>query len=206
MSAAETDVTPIKRWIEKQASAKTFYSEFQQERQLRSLKKPIVNDGKFWFEAPGSFRWELGSPAKTIAVQRSKQDLLILEPVKKTGKRYTVAAIQEEGKARGMEFLEAGFPRTFEDFEKNFKVQTVELNPAKGYYEAEVSIRDRKTSVALRKMVFHIDAKSYELRGFHLRFRDSSTITTTFTKSKPNANIPSGTFNVDVSGYKLDEK
>lgn len=199
------DVTPVKRWIEKQAKSKSFYSSFEQQRKLRALKKPIVSRGQFWFEAPGSFRWELGEPPKTIAVQRNKQDLLILEPAKMEGKRYTFETLQEEGKARGVEFMEAGFPRTFEDFEKNFKVTSVALN-ATGQYEAEVTIRDRKTSIALRKMIFYIDAKSYDLRGVHLRFRDSSTITTTFFQTKANPDIPSGTFTVDTSGYKLDEK
>jgi len=205
-SADETiDVTPIKSWIEKQSKAKSIYSEFEQQRKLRALKKPITSPGRFWFEAPGSFRWELGEPAKTIAVQKEKEELLILEPQKMKGKRYSFEKLQEEGKARGIEFMEAGFPSTYADFEKNFKVLSVTLN-ANGAYEAEVAIRDRKTSIALRKMIFFIDSKSYALRGVHLRFRDSSTITTTFSKTKVNPDIPSSTFTVDTTGYKLDDQ
>ncbi len=204
LSKPAPDVTPIKRWIDSQKEVKTFYSEFQQERQLRALKKPIVKPGRLWFAAPDSFRWELGQPPATIALQKSQQDLLVLEPAKKQGKRYTVDELREEGRARGAAFLEAGFPRTYETFDRIFKVTDTTLK--NNVYEVTASIRDRKTAVALRKVVFHIDAKSYDLRQLYLRFRDSSSITTTFGKTQKNPRIPASKFEIDLSGYKLKQK
>ncbi len=203
-AAEELDPTPVKRWIAKQAGVQSFYSEFEQERQLRALKNPLVNRGKLWFQAPGSFRWQIGDPPEAIAIQNSERGLVILNPEKMTARRYTMSELREEERARGASFLESGFPRSWEQFESNFKLTEMALNNE--VWEATVSIRDRKTAVALRKMVFYIDASTYDLRGFYLRFRDSSSITTRLLKTQKNPAPESGRFEADLSGYKIEEK
>lgn len=198
------DPTPVKKWIEKQADVKSFYAEFEQERRLRALKNPLVNRGKIWFEAPGSFRWQIGEPPEAVAVQKKDKSLIILNPEKKTARQYTMEELREENGARGASFLDAGFPRNWDQFDRNFKLTDMTLN--NGLWEATVSIRDRKTAVALRKMIFYIDAATYDLRGFYLRFRDSSSITTRLLSTQKNPPAIGGRFEVDLSGYEIEEK
>jgi outer membrane lipoprotein-sorting protein len=203
-SSGEIDSAPVKKWIARQASVDSFYSEFEQERQLRALKKPLINHGKLWFEAPGSFRWQIGDPPEAIAIQNGERGLVILNPEKRTARRYTMTELREEERARGASFLESGFPRSWEQFDRNFKLTEMTLN--NDVWEATVSLRDRKTAVALRKMVFYIDASTYDLRGFYLRFRDSSSITTRLLNTQKNPVAESGRFEADLRGYEIEEK
>jgi len=203
-AAEDIDAGPVRKWIAKQADVRSFYSEFEQERQLRALKNPLMARGQLWFEAPGSFRWQIGDPPEAIAVQNGDLGLVVVDPEKKTASRYTMEALREEGRARGASMLEAGFPRTWEQFDRSFKLTDMTLN--NGVWEATVSIRDRKTAVALRKMVFSIDATTFDLRGFYLRFRDGSSITTRLLRTEKNPPSASGRFEVDLTGYTIEEK
>src|SRR5688500_1120498 len=63
-AAAPVDLTPIKKWIDRQDEFKSVAASFTQSRALRSLRSPVTTPGRLWFQAPENFRWELGVPAK----------------------------------------------------------------------------------------------------------------------------------------------
>ena len=201
-SASDTEV--VKKWLANQSKIKSMTANFTQQRILREGKRPIVSDGKFSFVAPGSFRWQMGTPAVTLAVQKRGGDLVVTNEKRKRATVYSAETLEEEEEARGFSFIEAGFPRTLAEFEKNFTVTDTELKD--GLYHVTVKVNDRKTSAALRKIIFYIAPNSYDLRGFYLRFRDSGSIATTFKNVKKNASVPSSAFEVDLSGYKTETK
>lgn len=204
--AENVDLAPVKKWIAAQQEVKSISATFNQERELRSLKRPLKNSGKFSYEAPASFRWEIGDPGeppKSVAVQKAGEGIVIAEPHKKKAKTYTIQDVQEEGKARGFSFLDAGFPRSFEAFDENFQVTEVEYGHGTITFRAEP--RARKAKLVLRYVKFTIDSGNNELRQLYLRFRDSSNITTTFQNTERNASLPSGTFDFDLSGYEVEK-
>ena len=196
------DVSVVEKWINAQADLKSLKANFTQERRLREGRRPIVSEGELEFVAPGSFRWQMGKPAVTLAVQKKNGDLTVVNVSKKEAMVYPFELLKEEEMARGFSFMDAGFPKTLEEFQKNFTLKETELK--EGVYHVAASINDAKASIGLRKIVFYIDEKSFELRGFYLRFRDSSSITTYFSEVTENATIPSSSFELDLSGYKVE--
>ena len=201
--AADPDMDLVKRWLTKQAGAKAVAIDFTQTRELRSLKRPIEIDGKLWFKAPGSFRWELGQPARTIALQSVGEDMLVVEPKKRRAKRFTKEALLEKGRGQGVGFLGAGLPRGIEAFTSQFTITATER---KGdLYHVEARLNNKRAALVLRKIVFFVDAESLESKGFYLRFRDASSITTTFNKIVKNPQIPASTFAFDLTGYDVKD-
>lgn len=198
LALAETEV--VKKWIEGQSNIKSLTADFTQERRSREGRRPVVSKGKFSFAAPGSFRWQMGEPAVTLAVQQAAGDLVVANVKRKKATVYPVALLKAEEAAMGFSFIEAGFPKTLAAFEKNFTVSGIETKA--GVHHVTVTINDRRTSVALRKMIFYVVEGSYDLRGFYLRFRDSSSITTLFKNVKKNAAVAAADFKVDLSGYE----
>ena len=196
--ADETGV--VKNWLALQSDIKSLTADFKQERRTREGSRPIVTEGKFAYSAPGSFRWQMGDPAVTLAVQETGGDLVVVNVRRKRAKVYPLELLKSEEAAMGFSFIEAGFPKTQEEFEKNFTIKGVETRD--GLHHVTVGINDRRTSMGLRKMVFYLAENTYELRGFYLRFRTSGSITTTFSGVKKNGEIPDSTFKLDLGGYE----
>lgn len=203
-AADPPDMAPVKRWLSRQAEVRSVSADFIQERRLRALKKPISHHGKFWFKAPGSFRWELGTPAQTIAVQRADEGLWVLRPKKRQARRYTTEELAEEGGGQMAGFMESGFPRTYEDFLKNFTVTDVSRKD--GAYIITTKLNDRRASIAVRKIEFTVDATSMHLKRFYLRFRDTSSITTIFPHPPVEGErVEDSVFDVDLEGYEVKD-
>jgi len=70
-AAEPLDFTPVKRWITRQEDFRAVTADFTQTRSLRALKSPLASEGRLWFKAPSSFRWEIGTPAKTIVLRKA---------------------------------------------------------------------------------------------------------------------------------------
>ncbi|MGK0189238.1 MAG: outer membrane lipoprotein-sorting protein [Verrucomicrobiales bacterium] len=205
-TAAPTDVNiePVKQWIEKQAAMKSAVVSFTQERRLRSLKRPIVKQGKFWFQAPSTFRWELGQPAEMIAVQKEKKDLFVVRVKENIVEQHPYEKVVEEGSRNGLSFLESGFPRDLAQFQKNFEILSVKEN--QGFHEVQTKLTDRRASLGCRKIVFFLDLKSYEMRHVHLYFRDGSIVTNRFQSIEKDATIAASKFEVDTAGRTVEKK
>src|SRR5512141_1808675 len=74
------DLSPaVAKWLNAQTNIHSWSAEVVQTRILKTLTQPTTAKGHVWFEAPTRFRWELGKPAKTIAV-REPQELLVIYP------------------------------------------------------------------------------------------------------------------------------
>ncbi len=199
------DLTPVRLWIEKQSKVSTVSGTFNQERKLRTVKRPLTSSGRFSFKIPGSFRWEVGSPPELVAVRKAGGDFWIVRPEKKVAERHTAESLERDGKANAAAFLEAGFPRDFASFDRDFEVEEIRPNANDAIMEIEVSLRDRRAATAVRKIVFYVDSSEHLLRGFKLFFRDTSTIFSQFTEVRPGVSLPDSTFEVSTAGYKVVE-
>jgi outer membrane lipoprotein-sorting protein len=45
---------------------RSIQAEFTQHKEMRMLVRPIVSEGRFYFQKPGSLRWEYTSPVKSV--------------------------------------------------------------------------------------------------------------------------------------------
>ncbi len=77
--AAPADRALLDKWIASQEKIQTLSADFTQTRKLLSVKNPLSSSGHLWFRKPDAFRWELGSPAKRIAL-RNGSGILLAEP------------------------------------------------------------------------------------------------------------------------------
>src|SRR5437870_3147210 len=117
--AADTNAV-LYAWFAAQTNLHTWTADFTQTRTLRTLTQPLVATGHVWFATPNRFRWELGSPAQTIAL-RHADEMFVIYPMLKRAERYPLTG-HESGQWRDMlSLLEAGFPHSRADLDSRFR-------------------------------------------------------------------------------------
>src|SRR6516165_836890 len=94
---------------------RTTQADFQEQRVIRLMKKPILSSGKVWFQPPNKFRREVKGNSPSVTVSDGHQ-LWIYYPNFKSAERYplgkgspldaTVAAINS---SLNLENIETGF-------------------------------------------------------------------------------------------------
>jgi len=74
---------------EKRAAAPQVQADFQEEKVIRMMSKPVASSGKVWFQAPNKFRREVkgNSPSLTVS---DGQVLWIYYPEFQSAERYTL--------------------------------------------------------------------------------------------------------------------
>src|SRR6267378_218489 len=66
---------------------RTTEADFQEQRMIRLMKKPIVSSGRIWFQPPNKFRREVKGNSPSITVSDGRQ-LWIYYPNFKSAERY----------------------------------------------------------------------------------------------------------------------
>ena len=81
--------TLVGRIREKRAAAPQVQADFQEEKTLRMMNKPVVSSGKVWFQAPNKFRREVrgNSPSTTVS---DGQQLWIYYPKFQSAEHYSL--------------------------------------------------------------------------------------------------------------------
>src|SRR6185436_14406503 len=106
----------VNGWLSSQTNLQTWTADFLQTRTFRTLTQPLVATGHIWFATPNRFRWELGSPARTIAV-RNADEMFVIYPRLKRAEKYPLGG-SAPGEWRDMlSLLDAGFPRNRADLD-----------------------------------------------------------------------------------------
>src|SRR5207244_6433252 len=103
-------------------------AEFQEQRMIRLMKKPILSSGKVWFQPPNKFRREVKGNSPSLTVSDGRQ-LWIYYPNFKSAERYplgkgspldsTVAAINS---ALNLENVENTFNITASKGDRGYKL------------------------------------------------------------------------------------
>jgi outer membrane lipoprotein carrier protein len=193
---AELDLQPLETWIGKQKTLRSLDTEFVQERKLPSLKKPVSTPGRLRMERPGKLRWELGSPAKTLAVSDGTT-MTLLDVVKKRGK--TIAAGSPE--AKQFTLLSDNSFRDLASFQQTFEL--IESRVVSGIYQLTVRPQDKALRKQVPWMFLDIDTRTHELRALDLEMADKSRIRTVFSNSKVNARIDPAVFVARTEGFLM---
>lgn len=65
--------TLLNRIREKRATAPQVQAEFQEEKTMRMMNKPVASSGKVWFQAPNKFRREVRGNSPSVTVSDGQQ-------------------------------------------------------------------------------------------------------------------------------------
>jgi outer membrane lipoprotein-sorting protein len=197
------DTPALTRWLNSQTNIQTWTADVTQTRSLKTLIQPLVARGHVWFAAPNQFRWEIGSPAETIAV-RQPDEMLVIYPRLKRAEKYPLGAQAAGPWKDTLSLLEAGFPRSSEELESKFKV----VAEKESNQIHEVSLQPKAASarrmMPLIKISFSVD--DFSLRATELQFADGSSMKNEFTNQKLNPPLAADVFKPAISGdYKIVE-
>jgi outer membrane lipoprotein-sorting protein len=188
--AAETPVV-LQKFLSAQTNLQSWSAELTQIRRLKTLTQPLVSTGHVWFAAPVRFRWEMGTPAQTIAV-RNTNDLLVFYPRLKRVEKYALTGERMGQWKETLALLEAGFPRSQADIEKLFKVlSTSQTNDV--HYVA-LQPKSFSTRRVMPQITLSIGADDFQLRATELRFGDGSTMRNEFSNAQKNPKLDDALF------------
>jgi outer membrane lipoprotein-sorting protein len=204
VTSAEPDPTPVKAWVDSQRDIKSLSALFVQDRYLSRVKNPIRTEGSFLFKQSGKFRWELGKPAKTIAVADGGDSLYILKPGDKDGKKYTMDDVKEGRAPAAAGFLSGGVPREWEELDRHFKLKEVSTLPDGTLQSVEFSLRDAKAATHVLGVRFDVDPATKLLKSVVIRMRDGSRYETTFYHCQTGVSLPDATFRENLEGYTIE--
>ena len=190
-------------WLNAQTNIHCWSANFTQTRRFKTLTQPLTESGKVWFAEPNRFRWELGHPAKTIAV-RATDEMLLLYPLLKRAERYPLNSSAPGPWRDALALLEAGFPRSQAEMESKFRITSqVVTNDV-----CDLVLQPK--SAAARKMMPQIeiafDLKNRSLRATELQFADGSSLRNDFTNGVLNPTLDAGMFTPPIpADFKIVE-
>jgi len=199
---ADVNLGPLEKLIEKQRNLHSLYVEFEQERKLRALRKPISASGKIWMAKEGKlFRMQTGEPPHSIVLKNGNGNTTIINTKKKTAE--IVGPNRKFGSRSDKmgEMIQHLFPRSMDDLQKNFHILSVEK--AGENWEAVLEPIEPEIARYLRQFILRISKSGDTLAGFSLLLKDQSVITSRTTRSLKNPNIPAEVFSPVLSGYKI---
>ena len=200
--AADTN-SVLDRWFAAQTNLQTWSADFTQTRTLKTLTQPLVTSGRLSFAVPNRFRWELGSPARTIAL-RQADEMFVIYPRLKRAERYPMGA-SSPGEWRDMlSLLDAGFPRDRAAFDARFRV--LSLTETNGSWLLAL----QPVSAFARKMMKEIRVglatNDFALTSNELIFIDGSSMRNNFTNAVLNPKLSPEIFQWQPEpGYKVTE-
>jgi outer membrane lipoprotein-sorting protein len=182
-------------WFLAQTNVRTWQAEFIQTRALRALSQPLVATGKVWVALPDQFRWELGEPAQTIALRQPDQ-LFLIYPQLKRAEKYPLNEKQSGPWRDALALLEASFPRSREELQSRFRVQSVIQT------NATFLIALQPQSAAARRMMKAIQVglstNDFSLRSTELTLSDGSSLRNDFTNAVLNSELPEHCFDAKL--------
>ena len=127
-------------------------ADFQEQRMIRLMKKPILSSGKIWFQPPNKFRREVkgGSPSLTVSDGRQ---LWIYYPNFKSAERYPL------GKGSPLDSTVAAINSSLnlEDVEKTFQIRATKTDPPQGGYELTLLPRAASMKRVFQKLDLRIN-------------------------------------------------
>lgn len=220
MSLMSAQVTgdPLDQVLKFSAELKSWDADFKQIRTLRTLREPLVAEGHVWFQAPDTFLWRLGNPARTLAL-KADPDMWVIYPRLKRAEKYN---LETEGPWKdALALMEAGFPRSRERLDSSFEWSwSSQLDNENDSTAKTVEAVEAKTGVAVLKMVpksenskrwiesitVEFDFNQGILAASELKFTDGSTLRNEFSNFRKNPDFDEDWFQAErwvLPGYRI---
>jgi outer membrane lipoprotein carrier protein len=159
-------------------------ADFQEQRVIRLMKKPIVNSGKVWFQPPNKFRREAKGNSPSLTVSDGQQ-LWIYYPNFKSAERYSL------GKRSPLDSVIASINSALnlENIESTFNITATRAGNG---YELELTPRTASMKRAFQKLNLLINDKLQAERTDMLQPNGDRIVTIYSNQSR--ASIPPSTF------------
>ena len=193
----------VEQWLESQGDVTSVEAVFRQERKLRTLRRVLATEGRFWFVAPDKFRWEGGAPAKMVAWQGGDGKVTVAEPRKKRARIYDPADPEHAEMVHRLGLMKPGFGGGADAFKEMFEIRKVTRAEGSDVWEADLRFKDSKMAVAVMKVVMRVNGKSGDPVEFRLEFRDGTKIGWLFGEVIRGREIEEGVFSYELEGYDV---
>src|SRR5215813_6242901 len=146
--AAPLSEAELKNLLASIRQNRTTQADFQEERVLRLMKKPVVSSGRVWFQPPNKFRREVKGNSPSLTVSDGRQ-LWIYYPNFKSAERYPL------GKGSPLDSTVAAINSSLnlEDVENSFQISATKTDSSKAGYELTLSPR----TVAMKRVFQKLD-------------------------------------------------
>src|SRR5437667_1087794 len=159
-------------------------ADFQEERVIRLMKKPVVSSGRIWFQPPNKFRREVKGNAPSVTVSDGRQ-LWIYYPNFKSAERYPL------GKGSPLDSTVAAINSALnlENIENMFQI-----NAAKAEKRYELTLLPRTASMkrAFQKLDLRIN-DNLRVERTDMLLPNGDRIVTTYS-NQTRAPVPASTF------------
>src|SRR5437879_7931135 len=131
---------------------RTTQADFQEERVMRLMKKPIVSSGKIWFQPPNKFRREVKGNSPSLTVSDGRQ-LWIYYPNFKSAERYPL------GKGSPLDSTVAAINSSLnlEDIENTFQIRATKSYKQQTAYELTLLPRAASMKRVFQKLDLRIN-------------------------------------------------
>jgi outer membrane lipoprotein carrier protein len=163
---------------------RTTEADFQEERVIRLMKKPVVSSGKIWFQPPNKFRREVKGSSPSITVSDGRQ-LWIYYPNFKSAERYPL------GKGSPLDSTVAAINSALnlENIENTFQISATKND--KGH---DLALLPRTASMkrVFQKLDLHIN-ENLRVERTDMLLPNGDRIVTTYS-NQTRATTPPSTF------------
>lgn len=159
-------------------------ADFQEQRFLHLMSKPIVSSGKVWFQPPNKFRREVKGNSPSLTVSDSHQ-LWIYYPNFKSAERYSL------GKRSPLDSIIAAINAALnlENVENTFDITGTKIEDG---YELELTPRTSSMKRVFQKLNLRIDDKLRAERTEMLQLNGDRIVTSYSNQTR--APLPPSTF------------
>ena len=168
------------------AQIKTIQADFNQTKSMKILAKPLISEGRFYFAAPDSFRWEYLKPLKSIVINHKGQT-----------KRYIYSGGKmvedESGGAQGMKIILGEITSWMSGkFDQNpsFKAALKEGT----YTQITLTPVGQNMDGMLQKVIITISKKDAAVKSVKIIESETSSTIIDFKNTQTNKNIPESIF------------
>src|SRR6202051_3810940 len=122
-------------------------ADFQEQRVLRLMKKPILSSGTIWFQPPNKFRREVKGNSPSVTVSDGRQ-LWIYYSNFKSAERYPL------GKGSPLDSTVAAINSSLnlENVENTFQIRATKSNPPQAGYELTLLPRSASMKRVFQKL------------------------------------------------------
>ncbi len=181
--AAEASDTVLDQWFAAQQALKSWSADFIQTRTLPALTQPLVANGHVDFALPGDFRWQLGRPARSIALGHGSQ-MYVIYPLLKRAELYPLGPDTPKQWRDMMSLLEAGFPRNRQEFRAQFKVLSLTVTNSAWLLALEPASATTRQMVPELRLRFNTN--DFQLASTEMIMVGGSRMRTDFTNAVLN--------------------
>jgi outer membrane lipoprotein-sorting protein len=200
--AADTNAV-LNGWLSAQTNLHTWQADFIQTRTFKTLAHPLTATGHVWFASPNRFRWELGSPAQTIALRQADQ-MFVIYPLLKRAERYPLDAKSPGEWREALSLLEAGFPRSRAELDARFRI--VSLSETNGSWQLALQPASASARKMMKEIGVGLATNDFSLTSTELVFADGSRMRNDFTNAVLNPTFAKDLFDwIPGADFKITE-